>query len=443
MSRRSRSSYGRESRAQASAVVAVEPGGPADRAGVTTSDTLVTAEGAAMRDIIDWQWVADGPSVAADFSDDRGESRSLLLERSAGESWGIEFADAVFDGVRVCSNDCTFCFMTQLPRGMRSSLYLRDDDYRLSFLQGNFVTLTNLTAVDIQRIIGQRLSPLHVSVHAVDPSVRAALLCPRGADDALENLDALLRAGIEVHTQIVLVPSVNDGAVLEETLSWLAARDGVASVGIVPVGYTVHQEAITSSYSDPTAAERFLGWLEPLQQRYDTERGRGWLQAADEFFLAARRPVPTRDYYADFPQYENGIGPTRAFVDELSELLASRQPTGDSVGILTGTLFAPVLREALAASAPNAAVIGVDNRFFGGNVSVAGLLTAADIIARLGDDSSADRILVPDCIFNSDGLTLDDMTFEQLDAATDAALTLVSCDPTALVDALFGQPEEA
>ncbi len=301
--------------------------------------------------------------------------------------------------------------MSQLPADMRPSLYLRDDDYRLSFLQGNFITLTNLNEDDVQRIIEQRLSPLHVSLHAVDPSVRERLVCTRGDDTALTNLDALLDAGIVIHIQIVLVPDVNDLEVLDETLAWLGDRAGIASVGVVPVGYTDHQHTLTNSYSDPETACGFLDWLQVRRVEFDRTRGTGWLQVADEFFLSARRDVPGAEYYADFPQYENGIGLARAFIDDfeaaLGALAPRRDASSDPVTLVSGDLFAPVLGALVAAhQLPAVTVLAVDNRFFGGNVSVTGLLSGADIIAALEQEMSAQRLLLPDCVFNSDGVTL-------------------------------------
>lgn len=239
---------------------AVEKGSPAYQAGLRPGMMLTQVDGSALRDLIDWYWLsADSqivicgvvPEGVVDGDGDRGPFEfEVDIEREPGRSWGIEFEDCVFDGMRLCRNACLFCFMSMLPAGLRPALYLRDDDYRLSFLQGNFVTLTNLDEADVERIIAQHISPLHVSVHAVDHAVRSVLL---GAHESrgLEALDILLAAGIECHTQIVLVPGLDDGDVLIETLGWLEARPGVLSCSIVPLGYTRYQTRFDSSYETP------------------------------------------------------------------------------------------------------------------------------------------------------------------------------------------------
>ena len=276
-----------------------------------------------------------------------------MLEREAGEAWGLSFAGPLFDRVRTCTNDCAFCFMTQLPPGLRPSLYLRDDDYRLSFLAGTFVTLTNLSDADVTRIIEQRLCPLHVSLHAVSPQVRATLLHCRDEDRGLERLDELAAAGIELHVQIVLVPGVNDGEELVRSLGWLAVRgEPIASVGVVPLGYTAHQERFDRSYERPQDARAVIETLETWQQASRARRGIVWVQAADELYLAAGLPLPPAEDYDGYPQYENGIGMARAFIDEwTAEVASAEEGTAGDVAaglgpavLVTGELFAPVLR---------------------------------------------------------------------------------------------------
>ncbi|MDP2400358.1 MAG: DUF512 domain-containing protein, partial [Actinomycetota bacterium] len=296
-------------------VAAVADGSPASRAGVRPGDRIVAADGAPLADIIDWQWYAADAEVAISIADTTGSVRDALLVRAADEPWGIEWSATLFDGVRTCRNSCAFCFMMQLPKGLRPALYLRDDDFRLSFLHGNFVTLTNLAEADVARMSEQHLSPLYVSLHAVDPDVRARLICAR-EDRALERFDELLDAGIDLHVQIVLVPGVNDGERLDETLTWLAEREGVVSVGVVPLGYTRHQEIFASSYTHQLAAATVIEQVQRWQFAMRERDGVTWVHLADEFYLNARAPLPRTEWYDDYPQYENGIGIVRAFVDE-------------------------------------------------------------------------------------------------------------------------------
>lgn len=421
-------------------IASVEVGGAAQRAGLVPGDTILAADGSSLRDVIDWMWLADSQWVALRVRDAAGADRDIVMERSFDESWGIEFDGVVFDGIRECDNACAFCFVAQLPEGMRPSLYVRDDDFRLSFLSGNFVTLTNLDDADVARIVDQRLSPMHVSLHAVDEDVRRSLMCPTAEDRALEFIDTMLAGGIDLHVQVVLVPGMNDGAVLDRTLEWLYPREGIESVGIVPVGITRFQKRIARCFEDAAGAEAVLAQLDTWRERMYAERGIFWVHAADEFYLAAGRTFPAWDDYDDFPQFENGIGMVRAFIDETAEALEEHPPLRGAtpVTLVTGTLFAPVLESlapALAATGCAVRVLPVANELLGGNVNVAGLL-AGDDIARAIADGASGICLVPVVVVNDDGLFLDDRTIEQVAASAGTDVRLVSCDAAGLVSAL-------
>jgi putative radical SAM enzyme (TIGR03279 family) len=431
-------------------VSAIVPDSPADDAGLRAGDLIVLVEGEPVRDVIDWMWLADGPSVALEVRGADGAVWETILEREWHEGWGLEFDGVVFDGVRECDNACVFCFVAQLPPGMRPTLYVRDDDYRLSFLAGNFVTLTNLDDDDVDRIIEQRLTPLHVSLHAVDPAVRASLMCPTVEDRALEHMDTLLAAGIDLHVQVVLVPGLNDGAVLEQTLTWLAARPGIVSVGLVPVGVTRYQARIGSIYDTPESAAAVIAQVARWASRMHEERGAGWVYAADELYLAAGAPLPAWNDYDGFPQFENGIGMARAFIDETAEALADLPPRSGPAAdspyavLVTGELFAPVLdslKADLALAGCVVRVLPVANALLGGNVNVAGLLAGTDVIAAIAADArehagAHETYLVPDVAFNDDGLMLDDIDASKLAAQAGVDVRLVSSDAAGLVFAL-------
>lgn len=429
----------------------IEETSPAHVAGLRSGDTVVSVDGTVLRDIIDWQWVSDGDVLELEVrrhADARVQR--VRLKREFGQGWGVEFAAPVFDAVRTCRNACTFCFMTQLPAGMRKPLYLRDDDFRLSFLQGNFVTLTNLADADVERIIEQQLSPLYVSVHAVDPQVRRELVCARD-DRALDRIDQLLDGGIDLHVQIVLVPGVNDGDQLDRTLTWLAQRGGVVSVGIVPLGYTRHQERFSASYNDQIAAAMVIQQVQRWQFESRERDGVTWVHLADEFYLNARAPFPTAEWYDDYPQYENGIGLVRSFADdvssireELAKAVLELPADEESVTLVTGMMAATTIAGALNAcdAAGRVRLLVVPNRFFGGNVSVTGLLVGKDIVdavvsdaARLGRPTA---YLLPDVVFNADGVTLDDLTLEGLRQESGADLRVVSCDAAGVLEGLKG-----
>jgi putative radical SAM enzyme (TIGR03279 family) len=430
-------------------VCAVERRGAAARGGISIGDLITSANGRPVRDVIDWMWLADDSTVEVTVAAADGGVRDVELQRHLDEGWGFDFESVVFDGIRECDNACSFCFVAQLPPGLRPSLYVRDDDFRLSFLVGNFVTLTNLDDADVARVIEQRLSPLHVSVHAVDPDVRRRLLCPTVDDRALEYLDTLSAAGIEMHTQVVLVPGVNDGAVLDRTLEWLSGRPAVASVGVVPVGLTRFSRAGMADYRVASRAAAVVAQLAPWQARMRATRGETWVQAADEFYLTARAPLPAWDEYDGFPQFENGIGMTRSFLDEMAEMLASigrRDENACGAVLVTGELFAPVL-EALAHGLTEGGcavrVLPVRNELLGDSVTVAGLLAGADLEAAIFADARArsgvgdpDIYLLPDVVLNDDGITLDGHDLPRIQAESGQDVRLVSCDAAGLVTAL-------
>ena len=425
----------------------VEPGSPAHKQGVVPGDTILAVDGHPIADVIDWQWYSAEDLITLSILTTDGTARTIELTRNFGSGWGIHFEERLFDGIRSCRNKCEFCFVAQLPPGLRKTLYVRDDDFRLSFLDGNFISLTNLSEFDLSRIIEQRLSPLYISLHAVNQKVRSRLIgC--ALDNAIESLHTLTEAGIEAHIQIVLTPQVNDGDVLEETLRWLADRNNILSVGIVPLGYTSHQSRFGSSWEDPSAALSVIEQVRPWQVGMRAEIGVDWVYLADEFYINAGQPLPDAWRYDGFPQYENGIGIARHFLDDidgtsvaLSEALASHPPE-PRITLVTAALAGTVLRDALSTIDPQTRVriLEVENRLFGGNVSVTGLLAGRDIAEAIAADvqsgSPADLYLVPDIIFNADGLTLDDFTVQKLCTATPARLCIVSNDADGLLSGL-------
>jgi putative radical SAM enzyme (TIGR03279 family) len=430
-------------------IESVEPDSPAEAAGLLAGETVLTVDGVRLSDVLDWQWHTDSDEIRLTVASRDDERREVSVSRGHGTPWGIEFHDALFDGVRTCRNNCTFCFVTQLPSGMRPALYLRDDDYRLSFLQGNFVTLTNLTDEDVDRIAEQHLSPLYVSVHAVTPGVRAELICAREHDRALERIDELLEAGVDIHVQIVLVPGVNDGEELDRTLTWLAEREGIVSVGIVPLGYTRYQEKYFSSYEDQLAAATVIQQVQRWQFESRERDGVTWVHLADEFYLNARAPFPTAEWYDGYPQYENGIGMVRSFADEVAEARERFAQTVNSlpadceqVTLVTGMMAATTIAGALNAldAVGRVRLLAVPNLFFGGNVSVTGLLTGRD----LADAMCADRqrfaaptaYVLADAVFNADGLTLDGLTADEIAIQSGCDVRVVSCDAAGLLKGL-------
>lgn len=422
-------------------VAYVEEGSPADRVGVEAGMVITEVEESKLRDLIEWRWQADGFDVEVTFDD----GQTALLERELGEDWGITFDDCIFDGVMTCRNACSFCFMGMLPKGMRKTLYLRDDDYRLSFLQGNFVTLTNIDDDELERIIECHLSPLHVSLHAVSPDVRETLM-GKNATRGMEVLEALLDAGLEVHVQVVVVPGVNDGAELMRTLAWIERHPGVLSAGFVPLGYTKHQRRFSSSFSDdPDAAAAVIELIREFQEDSGVERRNPRLQIADEFYIDAGYDFPPAFMYAGYPQFQDGIGMMRSFIDEwaesaeliaqLAKLLDEAQPAH----IVCGTAFARVLQGLIDASplAGKLEILPVENEFFGGNVDVTCLITGSDLIPAMRAAHPEGIVLMAREMFNQDLALLDDVTLAEVEAASDATVRLCTYTPVDIIDALM------
>ena len=444
-------------------VLAVAPGSPASQAGILPEDELLAVNGESVRDVIRYQVQADEALVELDVRRG-GLERSVVIEKQAGEPLGLELATAVFDQVRTCDNHCPFCFIYQLPKGMRRSLYLKDDDYRLSFLYGNFTTLTRFTEADLERVVTERLGPLYVSIHATDPAVRAQLLRNRRGATSLRWLAALLDADVEVHGQVVVCPGVNDGPVLDDTLLGILDRyPALATTAVVPVGVGAHSSEASLRPTTAAEAATVLDQVATWQDRFADALGRRLVYAADEYYLLAGRPFPDSGAYDGFAQHENGVGLARTFLAEIERALTGDDRTGHGprsgffawvdgapptgyraeratqpsvardgsapVGIVTGEYGAQVLAPLVPTLSRRAGVpvrlVPVANRFFGGNIAVTGLLTGADVSDALARQPAADRYLLPDVVLSQDrfldGQTLDDLPRPVEVVATDGA----------------------
>jgi putative radical SAM enzyme (TIGR03279 family) len=419
-------------------VVAVAPASPAARAGLLPGDEIVSMDGQVPRDIIEYQLLADQPEVELELR--RGNlDLTVTLERQGSEPLGVEVASALFDQVRTCDNHCEFCFIYQLPKGLRPSLYVKDDDYRLSFLYGNFTTLTRFTEADLERVVTEGLSPLWVSIHATDPEVRAGMLRNRRGAMSLRWLRALLDHGIEVHGQIVVCPGINDGDVLDDTLAGVLDRyPELRTVACVPLGTSRFTTEGGMRPHTIKEAESVIDTVESWQDVFDSVLGRRLVFASDEYYLQAGRSLPAFDRYDDLSQHENGVGMARTFEAEYLGLVdradgrggffqsvdgapaeGYRSPRADGaitirpsrgapIGILTGEYGAAVLRP-LVADRDNVRIVPVRNEFFGGNVAVAGLLVGADLVRVLRQEPEGHRYLLPDACL-SNGMFLDGMS---------------------------------
>jgi putative radical SAM enzyme (TIGR03279 family) len=387
-------------------ISAVSPGSLARRVGLQPGDQLLSINGHRLRDAIDVQYYASEPLL--DLRVRRGgEVIVIEVERRYQEPLGLDFSQPLFDRIRRCNNHCEFCFVAQMPHGLRPSLYVRDDDYRMSFLFGSYVTLTNLTEADWARIEEQHLTPLYVSVHATDPDLRRRLLRNPRAPDVIAQLRRLADLDVEVHTQIVVRAGVNDGAHLDRSIGDLAhLYPSVRSLSVVPLGVTRYHRFDCRIPTDAEMREilaRVTRWQIQLRGRL----GVNFAYLSDEWYLRLGEDVPPLEAYDGLDLTENGVGLVAAFDGQRRRLRSAIHDLG-SVTLVTGTLFAPTLRAAVAGL--HADVVPVVNRFFGPSVTVAGLLTAADVIAQLEDRDLGQMLLLPPAMFaGPDGQSLDDM----------------------------------
>lgn len=432
-------------------IIAVAPGSLAAQAGVRVGDRLLEINGAPVRDMIDYQFGVAEDRIRLKIERD-GLVRELKVKNVAGEPLGLEFAEPTFDGIRVCNNDCPFCFVYRTPKGFRPTLYIKDDDYRYSFMYGGFVTLTNLREEDWTRIIEQRLTPLYVSVHSTDLEMRRRLLGNSTAPDIIEQIKRLNAGGIEVHTQVVLVPTVNDGAYLEQTVSDLAKLyPGVQTCAIVPVGlaggpgyegdrrrnHKAHGRGISGDpmpmrpFSGPEA-DRIVEVAHGWQKRFKKELGTPFVYLSDEFYLLCGRDVPGRAHYEDFDQIENGVGLVRRFLDDWKRTalrLPSRLERPVRATLVTAELitptFEPIIRRLNEVEGLEVNLLTVVNKALGRTVTVAGLLTGKDVIEALQALEAAGRDLgevlyLPQVMLDKKGYGgrfLDNLTPEDVEKA--------------------------
>ena len=400
-------------------ISAVRKNSLAEAAGIVAGDKLVAVDGVQVKDIIELSFYTSDYEVELELENAQGQRRQVHIDKYPDEDLGLEFEAAVFDKVSTCYNNCIFCFVDQMIPGMRKGLYVRDDDYRLSFLYGNFITLTNLKEEDFQRIIQTHMTPLYVSVHATDPKVRCEMMHNRFAGELMDKLERLFAAGIEVHTQIVCCSGYNDGEILAKSFQDLYARHPhVLTMAVVPVGITKHREGLhpLRTFTKEEAAA-LIDQVTPWQRQCREETGKTFIYLGDELYLLAGRDVPTAEWYDGFPQLENGIGLTRSFVDEWQATLPSlssyqaASPAVIPVGESAFTVLQPLL-DALNKQFNTAhSFVPVPNQFFGGKVNVTGLLTASDILRTCKE--SGKRLILPAVVLNNDKLFLDDTALEQ------------------------------
>lgn len=411
-------------------ILTVPEGSLAEELELVPGDKLLEINGMKLRDIIDvsFAFACEEVEMLVEHSD--GQQEIYEFDKDYDEELGVEFESAVFDGIRHCANNCYFCFVDQVAPNMRDSLNIKDDDYRMSFLYGNFVTLTNMVEQDFQRIKKYHLSPLFVSVQCTNPELRRQMLRCKTADRLMSQLDRLEAADVEYHTQIVLCRALNDGAELDRSIRDIMARQPYAqSMAIVPVGLTkFRQDCYPLQGFDQESAAKVVDQVEKYQRAQREKDGRTFVYLADEFYLLSGRPLPPAEYYDGFPQLDNGIGLARSFVEDFKQ--AAEEAGGNAasnaradkgqrrrLAVVSGTAIEPLLKR-LAASLELADVdvvmVPVPNEHFGTTVNVSGLLTAHDMLAKLrGIDKEVDGVMLPESALRTgDNIFLDDMSLE-------------------------------
>lgn len=409
-------------------VASVEPGSIAEELGFQPGDRLLSLNGIRPRDLIDFQILQGEEELVLEVEDPDGTQHRVEIEKDADEALGLSFSEALFDGLRQCNNHCAFCFIDQQPPGRRRTLYLKDDDYRLSFLYGSYLTLTNLTAADWQRIEEQRLSPLFVSVHATDPELRSRLLVnPRGAL-LMEQLAWFAERRLQIHAQVVVCPGLNDGEALTRTLEDLASFAGgdwpaVLSTAVVPVGLTRFRPAGDALRPvDRPMAQAVIQRVEPLQQRFQEQLGSRFAWLSDEWYLIAGLPLPPRATYEDLPQQENGVGSIRAFLEELDqatrdlpEAVPAPRRCSWVVGRLVAEALAPVVERLNRVKGVTLLLHGLPSPYWGQDQVVTGLLTGSDLLNGLEGKDLGDCLLLPRVMLRQgEEIFLDDRTLAEL-----------------------------
>ena len=430
-------------------VSAVTPGSIAEEMEIEPGDVLVSVNGQEPEDVFDYRYLMNEEEVLVVIRKQDGEEWELEIEKEYEDDLGMEFENGLMDDYRSCRNKCMFCFIDQLPKGMRDTLYFKDDDSRLSFLQGNYLTLTNMSEHDLEKIIYYKLSPINISFQATNPELRCKMLHNRFAGDVMDKVRRLKEAGIMMNGQIVLCRGVNDGEELDRSIRDLVTlMPELQSVSVVPVGLTRYRDGLYPL--EPFTKEdacKVLDLIHSWQEKLLKEYGTHFIHAGDEWYILAERPIPEETTYDGYLQLENGVGMVRLLKEEVDAYL-KRLP-GDArkrrVTIATGELAAPYLREHVASirgKYPNVEVqvITVKNEFFGGKITVAGLLTGQDLVKQLkGKDLGEELLLSINMLKSDEPIFLDDMTVEQLQTALQIKVSIVESSGNDFVNCILNE----
>ena len=430
-------------------VSAVTPGSIAEEMEIEPGDVLVSVNGQEPEDVFDYRYLMNEEEVLVVIRKPDGEEWELEIEKEYEDDLGMEFENGLMDDYRSCRNKCMFCFIDQLPKGMRDTLYFKDDDSRLSFLQGNYLTLTNMSEHDLEKIIYYKLSPINISFQATNPELRCKMLHNRFAGDVMDKVRRLKEAGIMMNGQIVLCRGVNDGEELDRSIRDLVTlMPELQSVSVVPVGLTRYRDGLYPL--EPFTKEdacKVLDLIHSWQEKLLKEYGTHFIHAGDEWYILAERPMPEETTYDGYLQLENGVGMVRLLKEEVDAYL-KKLPGDDRkrrVTIATGELAAPYLREHAASiqkkyPGVEVQVITVKNEFFGGKITVAGLITGQDLVNQLrGKDLGEELLLTTNMLKSDEPVFLDDMTVEQLQTALQIKVSIVESSGNDFVNCILNE----
>lgn len=430
-------------------ITSIDPQSPAQRAGIQVGEQLLHINGHKIVDVLDYRFFGYDPDPMVELQQPDGHRRTICVPKEEGMDLGLNFETYLMDKARSCANNCIFCFVDQMPPGMRKSLYFKDDDARLSFLMGNYLTLTNLSPREVQRIIDLRISPINVSVHTTDPELRAKLLRNKRAGESIDTIRRFAENHITMNCQIVACPGLNDGAALEKTLHDLGEMyPAVNSAAIVPVGVTKFRDGLypLRPYTKEEAGA-VIDLAEAFGAAFQKEHGTALAWCSDEFYLLAGRPLPQKSYYEDMDQLENGVGMLQLLLSQATMAIEdlSSDDEAKPFAIATGVSAAPFLQQVtdlLQEHCPKikGRVYPIRNRFFGETITVSGLITGKDLMEQLQGQDLGERLLIPSCMLRAgENVFLDDVTVEQVEKALGVPVLSVPADNGFdLIDTIMG-----
>lgn len=409
---------------------------------------MISINASPVVDMIDYEFLTAESKLEVVVESADGILRTIHIIKSEYEPLGLSFATSLMSPMRTCHNHCIFCFVDQMPKNVRSSLQVKDDDWRLSFIMGNYVTLTNVNDAEFDRMIARRVSPVYVSVHATNPLIRQKMMANKDAGKLLERLTKLKEAGLRFHAQIVLCPGINDGAVLDQTLHDLSALYPAAqSVAIVPVGLTKFRDGLTPlRMFTPTESAGLVAYIEQLQEEYRSKYDTSFVYLSDEWYLKACLPIPETDTYEDYVQIENGVGLLRLFADDFIAALDQHKPlkTPKTISVAGGMAAYPFFRELYKQLLPyhvSTDLFPIENNYFGKSINVAGLITGRDLIAQLKGKIATQTLLIPhNMLREQDDIFLDGITLTEAEKELQIAI-LPFYDGTDLIEIIFGRNE--